>query len=108
MRVNITERHCSVPTEVLDRTEAQATRLGKYEQRATAANVIYTDEQHTKKVEVIVHIDGAPEVVARGAGKDFRSALDEVIDRVKRMLSEGRERRRDHQAPPSSERIVAE
>lgn len=103
MKVIITERHCEVPQKVRDRTETQIAGLAKYERRATAAEVVYWDEKHTRKVEVIVHIDGAEHVVGRGEGGDFRSALDQVVDRLRRMLSERRERRRDHQAPPLSE-----
>jgi len=102
VRVSITERHCDVPQRVLERTEAQVGALAKYEQRASAADVVYTDEKHTRKVEVIVHIDGAPQVVGRGEGGDFRSALDQVVERLRRMLNEQRKRRRDHHAPPLS------
>lgn len=108
MRVSITERHCEVPSPVLERTEAQIGALVKYEGRATAADVVFTDEKHTRKVEVIVHIDGSAEVVARGEGADFRSSLDQVVERLRRMLSEKRRKRRDHHAPPLSEGIANE
>ena len=108
MRVSITERHCNVPAPVLKRTEEQVSALSKYEQRASAADVIYTEEKHTRKVEVIVHIDAAPHVTAKGEGDDFRSALDQVVDRLRRMLREARVKRRDHKAPPLSEGVVAE
>lgn len=103
MRVQITERHCEVPQKVLDRTQGQIESLPKYEQRATSAEVVYTEEKHTRRVEVIVRIDGAEPVVGHGEGVDFRSALDQVVDRVRRMLREQRVRRRDHQAPPLSD-----
>lgn len=108
MRITITERHCEVPQKVRERTERQIERLARYEPRATAAEVVYSDEKHTRKVEVIVHIDGAEHVVGRGEAADFRSALDQVTDRLRRMLSERRDRRRDHQAPPLSDGVSAE
>lgn len=108
MRVSITERHCNVPAKVLTRTEEQVSALSKYEQRATAADVIFTDEKHTRKVEVVVHIDAAPHMAARGEGDDFRTAIDQAVDRLRRMLREGRVQRRDHKAPPLSEGVVIE
>lgn len=108
MRITITERHCQVPSRVATRTESVVGGLNKYEERATAAEVIFTDEKHTKKAEVIVHIDGAPHVVAKGEGADFRSAIDQATDRIKRRLRDQREQRRDHQAPPLSERVSGE
>ncbi len=100
MRVLITERHCDVPSEVVDRTEAHVASLAKYSPRATAADVVYGEEGLTKRVEVIVHIDGSEAVIAHGEGAEFRAALDQVVDRLRRMLRRQRERHRDHQAPP--------
>ena len=103
MRVQITARHCDVPTDVLERTESQIRSLAKYQARASSADVVYSEEKLTRKVEVIVHIDGAEAVVAHGEGMEFRSALDEVVERLSRRLRRQRERRRDHKAPPLSE-----
>lgn len=103
MRIRITERHCDVPSDVLDRTEELIDALDKFEPQATAADVVYVEEKHARKVEVLIHIDGAEPVVAHGEGKEFRGALDQVVDRMSRILRKGRERRRNHKAPPLSE-----
>lgn len=108
MRVSITERHCDVPRKVLDRTETQVAALSKYEQRATAADVVFTEEKHGRKAEGIVHVDGAPTVTAHGEGDDFRTALDQMVDHLRRRLREQRQRRRDHQAPPLAEGLRTE
>ena len=104
MRVQITERHCSVPSDVLERTEEQVAALSKYSPRATSADVVYMEEKLDKVVEVIVHIDGGEPVVARGQDGEFRNALDQVVGRIGRMLRKQRERRTDHQAPAAWER----
>jgi ribosomal subunit interface protein len=103
MRVQITARHCEVPSDVLERTESVISGLTRYEPRASAGDVVYSEEKLTKKVEVLIHIDREEPVVAHGEGSEFRSALDEVVDRLSRRLRRLRERRRDHQAPPLSE-----
>jgi ribosomal subunit interface protein len=108
VRITITERHCQIPNRIRDRTQSLVEGLGKFEERATAAEVVYSDEKHTKKIEIIVHIDGAPHIVGRGDGDDFRSALDGAVNRVKRMLRRQRDQRRDHQAPPLSETMTTE
>jgi len=108
VRVTITERHCEVPKRVLDRTERQVAGLAKFEQRASHAEVIYTDEKRFRKIEIVVFIDGAPEMAAGGEGEDFRKALDQGVDRMRRQLREHRERSRDHKAPPLSEGIAEE
>ena len=108
MRIQITGRHCEVPRAVLDRTESQVQALVKYEARAAAADVVYTDEKHERRIEVLIHIDGGEPVVAHGEGVNFRSALDQVVERLRRMLRKRRERQRDHQAPPLSQALEAE
>ena len=108
VRVSITERHCEVPKAILARTEAQMSGLTKYEPRATAADVIYTEEKRSRKVEVIIHIDGAPHVAAHGEGDEFRAALSSVVDRVRQLLRDARAQRRDHKAPPLSKRARSE
>jgi ribosomal subunit interface protein len=92
-----------VPQDVRERTEEQVASLSKYSPRASAVDVVYLEEKLTKVAEVIVHIDGGEPVVARGEGSDFRSALDQMVDRVSRRLRRQRERRTDHKAPPLGE-----
>lgn len=108
MRVSITERQCEVGKRTLDRTEAQIAQLSRFEQRASLAEVVFTEGKRSKSAEVVIHIDGAPHATARGEGETFRSALDQVIERLRRILKEQRERRREHKAPPLSERLSEE
>lgn len=108
MRVQITGRHTEVPADIRERTESQVASLSKYSPRATAADVVYTEEKLDKLVEVIIHIDGAEPVVATGRGTEFRAALDEVVERASRMLRRQRERRTDHKAPARGERAGLE
>jgi ribosomal subunit interface protein len=92
-----------VPPDVLERTEEQMTSLSKYSPRASAVDVVYMEEKHSKVAEVVVHIDGGEPVVARGEGDEFRTALDRVVDHASRRLRRQRERRTDHKAPPLSD-----
>lgn len=106
MRVQITERHCNVPSNVLERTEQQLDGLEKYDARASSADVVYEEEKHLKKTEIIVHIDGAEPVIATGRSPEFRTSLDQALDRLRRQLRKQRKRRREHQAPPTAERVT--
>jgi len=106
LRIQITTRHCEVSQDVLDRARDQVAGLAKFDPRATSADVIFEEEKLTRKVEVIVHSDGSGPVVGHGAADDFRPAVDQVVDRVGRMLREARKRHLEHQAPPLQERVV--
>jgi ribosomal subunit interface protein len=92
-----------VPADVLEQTEPRVASLSKYSPRATAVDVVFYEEKIDKLVEVLVHIHGSEPVVARGQDKDFKTALDQVLDRAARILKKQRERHTDHKAPPLGE-----
>ena len=100
MRVQITERHCEVPPEARERAETHVAALAKYSPRATAADVVFMEENVDRIVEVIVHVDGEEPVVARAKDTAFPAALDKVVDRLSRRLRKQRDLRKDHQATP--------
>jgi len=104
VRVQITERHCEVPREARERAETHVAALAKYSPRATAADVVFMEENVERIVEVIVHIDGEEPVVARAEDTEFRGALDKVVDRLSRLLRDQRDLRKEHRAPPMGDR----
>lgn len=79
-------------------------RLGKYDARVSAAEVVFEEEKLTRKVEVILSVDRGDPVVAHGEGAEFRTALDKVVDRLSRRLRRQRDRVKRHQATPVAER----
>jgi ribosomal subunit interface protein len=103
LKVQIAQRHCHVPKDVLDRTGEQLDKLTRYEPHVGNAEVIYSEEKKTKNVEVILHISGSAPIVAHAEEAGFRSALDRALERVTRMLKKHRSRRTDHKATKFSE-----
>lgn len=95
-----------MPHDVLEKTEEQMTALPRYSPRASAADVVYSEERLTKVVEVVIHIDGGEPLVARGEGSEFRGALAQLSDRIRRRLRRQRERRTNHKAPPLGEGVT--
>lgn len=108
MRVQIAARHCDIPDSVRQRTEEQISRLTRYDPGLLSAEVVYEEEKHTRKVEVILSVKRGEPVVAQGAGEEFRTALDKAVDRLGRMLRRRRSRQTDHQAKPFSEAIQSD
>lgn len=106
MRVQIAARHCDVPSDVMEKTEELVGALSKYSPRASAADVVYTEEKLSTSAEIIMHIDGGEPLVAKGEGGEFRTALDQAIERMSRQLRRQRERRTDHKAPPLGEGVL--
>jgi len=108
LRVQIAARHCDIPDSVRRRTEEQIIKLGKYDPRVGGAEVVFEEEKRTRRVEVILSVNGGPPVVAHGEGEEFRTALDKVIDRLSRILKRQRAQVTNHQAPRRSESVTVD
>jgi ribosomal subunit interface protein len=106
LRVQIAARHCDIPSSVRERTESQISRLTRYDERLTAAEVVYDEVKHNRKVEVILTVDGAAPLVAEAEGAEFRTALDKVVDRLGRMLRRQRAQATNHQGPRLAEEVT--
>ena len=108
MRVMIAARHCEVPDSVRERTEEQLGKLSRYEPRLSGADVVFETEKRRKTVEAVLKVDRDEPVVAGGEGEEFREAVDQMVDRLSRMLKRRRAQRKDHHGPSLSETAAME
>ena len=110
MRVQIATRRCDVPRQVLERARSRVEKLTRYDPRLSAADLVFEEERHHRKVEGVFSADGGEPIVARGEGEHFRAALDRMVDRVSRRLRRRRDQRTDHQGPrhAGTERLAAD
>ncbi|MFC1661209.1 ribosome hibernation-promoting factor, HPF/YfiA family [Gemmatimonadota bacterium] len=95
MRVKIVARHCEVPDSVRERAEEQLGKLSKYEPRLSGAEVVFETEKRLKRSEAVLKVDREEPVVAGGEGEEFRDAVDQMVDRLSRMLKRRRSQRRE-------------
>jgi len=103
MRVKIAARHCEIPETVRDRTEEQLGKLSKYEPRLSGAEVVFEVEKHKKKVDAILKVDREEPVLAGGEGVEFREAVDQMVDRLSRILRRRRKQMKDFHRSGSPE-----
>jgi ribosomal subunit interface protein len=96
MRVQIAARHCEIPDTVRDRTEEQLGKLSKYDPRLSAAEVVFEVEKHKKKVDAVLKVDREEPVKASGEGMEFREAVDQMVDRLSRILRRRRKQLKDY------------
>lgn len=103
MRVQIAARHCEIPDTIRDRTEEQLGKLSRYEPRLSAAEVVFEVEKHRKLVDAILKVDREEPVVASGEGEEFREAVDQMVDRLSRILRRRRKQKKEYR--PNNARI---
>ena len=99
MNITLTTRRCEIDQDTTSRAEARVARLVRFEPRLTSAELIFTEERHLKQVEGILTVDGNEPVVASGEGDAFSEALDQLLDRLDRILRKRRSQRRRHRGP---------
>jgi ribosome-associated translation inhibitor RaiA len=82
-------------------------RLEKFEPNLQSAELVFEEERMACGVEGILSIARAEAVVARGEGRDFTAASDDLSDKLAKILRRRRSQRRDR-ARSSTVEVVEE
>ena len=98
MKVEITARQCELDDALRERAEELTEKWPKYDSTASHARLAFEVQGTRHTVDAQVWRDRREPVAAKGEGADFRSALDEVDDRMRRILRKDNQKRRKHQA----------
>jgi len=106
VRIQITARHCEVGQDVRERAEELIERVGRFDPRLSSAEVIFTEEGRVHRAEGILHIDGKDHVVAHGDAQDFLTALDQMYDRLAKILRRKHGAEKSHKRSGRSERVT--
>ena len=98
MTVKTVARRCEVPDYVVERANRKIGKLVRFEPRLASAEVVFRIERHVHRVEAFLSLNGQDPVVARGEARDFPTALDQVADRLSKILRRGRTQQVEHWA----------
>lgn len=96
MRVQITARHVEVPEDVRSRAEELIQKLERFDPELLSADLVFEEVRHLRKVEAVLSIANADRMVATGESDEWLTALDELSERLGRMLRKRRDRLRNH------------
>lgn len=100
MNVRITVRHIDIADDEKARAEQLFSKLTKFDSRLSRAEVVYDAEGPMKTVEGILYIDRDDPVVAKAKNPDSLTALDQVIEKLAKILRRRRSQVTDHRAVP--------
>ena len=101
MATRITERGCEVSLRWRNRASKLAVDWPRFDPAVMDISFVFKEEGRSHTVEAIVSRRRQQPVVARGEGPDFRVALDQLDEHVKRILKRDRSRRKDDRHMPS-------
>jgi len=99
MLINVSARRCRVADSVRRRAEERLRRMMRFEPRIHSADLIFEHDHGLHAVEVRAFVTGRSTIIAHATAADARSALDQVLSRLRTQLQRQRERIRDRSAP---------
>lgn len=85
MNTTITARHCEISDELRARATTVLVRLEGLVKRAVEGAVIFDVASPLATAEIRLTGHGEP-LLAKGEGKDHRTALDRAEDKIRRQL----------------------
>lgn len=95
MLIDFNFRHFQPSDELIEYVSDRFHKLSKFERKSVRAQVVFSYQKSTKRVDVIVrgaHID----MHARAEGEDFYACIDEVSEKLERQLQKSQGRARGH------------
>jgi putative sigma-54 modulation protein len=106
MLVKVTGRHMSVTEAMKAYAEEKTPRLTRIEPRISEIEVVLDFEGGLPKAEFIVDVERAGDFVASQGNKDMYAAIDAVIDKLERQLTDHRKRvTKSHHKGPQGEAV---
>ena len=90
---------CEISGRVRAQAEGLAQRWPRFDPAVMEVSFVFRLEGRNHRSEAIVSRRRRQAVVAKGQGSDFRIALDELDDHVKRILRKDRQRRKEFRNP---------
>ncbi|NNF28673.1 MAG: hypothetical protein HKN73_15725 [Gemmatimonadetes bacterium] len=101
MKVEIVARHCELDDALREKAESIVDRWPRYDSSASHARLAFDVQGSSHTVDAQVWRDRHEPVAAKGEGGDFRAALDEVDERIRRILRKDKQKRSKHQTEPA-------
>jgi len=106
MEVTVTFRHME-PTDVLRNYAIEkVTKLTKYVEKMTEANIVLSLEKHRHIADVTINVNRLT-INGREETNDMHSAIDLVMDKIERQVKKYKDKIRNHKSSPHQQGVNA-
>lgn len=94
--IEITSRHDQVSDRMREYAEQKVAKLARFHTRISRIQVVAYDSHSAPEVELIVHVDSGPTMVAKEHSDHFNTAIDALVVKLERQLKKDQEKRKSH------------
>ena len=102
MQVKVTGRHFDASNELQASIEAQVVALAKYNDRITGAHVILDKQPNEiRSAHADLSVAGHGVLSASSEAETMGKAVDDLFEKLTRIVKKENERSKDHRAPPT-------
>lgn len=95
MDIIVTGRHFEVTPAIREHAESKVAKLPRYFDRVTEIEIVIDKAQNGQQVEIIVHAENASPFIGHVTADDAYSAIDMVVDKLERQLTDHKEKLRN-------------
>ena len=108
MHIIISGRHVVIAESLREHMEDRFNRLTRFDDNVSRIEVTLSEEKKRCLAEANVSIRRGPGVHAGAQAGDFRTAVDQLYEKLSRQLKSRREKVRDHKSAPEFQVGAAE
>lgn len=100
IQIDFINRHGHLSERMSEYATKKVARLARYNDQISRIEVIVDGPHDNPEVEVIVHIDNHPHIIAKERSEHFNSAIDSITEKLERQLVKAKEKLKNHKGEP--------
>jgi ribosomal subunit interface protein len=94
--IAVKNRHGHVSAKMESYAEKKAERLLRFHTRISRIDIVVDGPHEAPELELIVHVDGSANLVAKESNTHFTTAMDQVSEKMERQLIKANQKLKSH------------
>ena len=100
--IEVTSRHGEVSQRMEEYATSKAAKLPRFNDQVSRIEIVVVGPHESPEVEMVVHVDNHPHLVATERNEHFNGAIDGLCAKMERQLRRAKEKLKDHKGDPSA------
>ncbi len=101
--IQVTSKRGHVSQRMEEYATQKAAKLPRFNDQISRIEIVVDGPHEAPEVEMLVHIDKRPPIVASGRGEHFNAAIDVLVAKLEKQLVKAKEKLKRHKGESRSE-----